>query len=47
MKAFISFFILTLIFICKTSFGQNQMGNNEPTKAQIEKTIFIYGGEMN
>lgn len=46
MKTFCILFLAT-IFICKTSFGQSGSINIETTKNQIEKTIFIYGGELN
>jgi peptidase E len=35
------------IFIGKTAFGQNMTSSADTNKKQIEKTIFIYGGNFN
>jgi dipeptidase E len=38
---------LAIIFICKTSYGQSTTNKSDTSKEQIEKIIFIYGGELN
>jgi dipeptidase E len=43
----ISFLLLTVILIFRTSVGQTITINSDTSKKQVDKTIFIYGGGIN